>query len=217
MTLNSWAFSSSNEDMFSPQRWGTHEALQRKSVAQQTSYLLQWRMYSNKVATGHMMTPNFFFVPLKACDTVMAGTDNSPKENYGGVRIQRRRPTEDHKWTWLKPNSDAHGDKRKQAAHPSPRRGRFIRISKNWQWMLVVLCLLCHAIFLLAKKGVQRILYSMSFSVFTHGFSLPNFLSIITFAFSSSGFSVPCPFQLFSVISFLPQKQAFLFVCICFL
>ena len=49
-----------------------------------------------------------------------------PQENYGGVRIQRRRPTEDHKWTWLKPNSDAHGDKRKQAAHPSPRRGRFI-------------------------------------------------------------------------------------------
>ena len=83
------------------------------------------------------------------------------QENYGGVRIQRRRPTEDHKWTWLKPNSDAHGDKRKQAAHPSPRRGRFI-----------------------AKKG-------------------------------GSAYPVPqtrCPFQFFvilSVISFLPQKQAF--------
>ena len=80
MTLNSWAFSSLNKDMFSPQRWGTHEALQRKSMARQNSYLLQWRMYSNKVATEHMMTPNFFFVPLKACDTVMAGTDNSPEK-----------------------------------------------------------------------------------------------------------------------------------------
>ena len=104
------------------------------------------------------------------------------QENYGGVRIQRRRPTEDHKWTWLKPNSDAHGDKSKQAAHPSPRRGRFI-----------------------AKKG-------------------------------GSAYPVPqtrCPFQFFvilSVISFLPQKQAFSYffhlgfllpwtnkVCICFL
>ena len=64
--------------MVSPQRWRTHEALQRKSMARQNSScrcnflsieydtislnehfkqfasvnLLQWRMYSNKVATG---------------------------------------------------------------------------------------------------------------------------------------------------------------------
>ena len=107
--------------------------------------LLQWRMYSNKVATGHMMTPNFFFVPLKACDTVMAGTDNSPEKimaEWGSNAAAPLKITSEPDWSPTPTPMATRGSRRRTHRHGEADSSGSARIGNGCWWYSVAMP--CH-------------------------------------------------------------------------